>query len=116
MERMRVLQGHGAGADNREDAQYQHPTSASHRSRRSRRLGLLDFRYCQRGLVVRANLKDGMSRAHRADVWPRCADDPATLPCLIACRMGQGLLVVEHRAEIAHVDAAFKEVKLNPLA
>jgi len=30
--------------------------------------------------------------------------------------MGQGLLVVEHRAEIAHVDAAFKEAKLNPLA
>jgi hypothetical protein len=71
-----VLQVHGVGADNREDARYQHPTSASHRSRRSRRLGLLDVRYCQRGLVVRANLKDGMSRAHRADAWPRCADDP----------------------------------------
>jgi hypothetical protein len=28
-----------------EDARYQHPTNASHRSRRSRRLGLLDFRY-----------------------------------------------------------------------
>jgi hypothetical protein len=26
---------------------------------------------------------------------------------------GQGLLVVEHRAEIAHVKPAFKEVKLN---
>jgi len=30
--------------------------------------------------------------------------------------MGQGLLVIEHRAEIAHVEPAFKEVKLNPLA
>jgi len=29
--------------------------------------------------------------------------------------MGQGLLVVEHRAEIAHVDPAlaFKEVRMN---
>jgi hypothetical protein len=27
--------------------------------------------------------------------------------------MGQVLLVVEHRAEIAHVEPAFKEVKLN---
>jgi hypothetical protein len=26
---------------------------------------------------------------------------------------GQGLLVVEHRAEMAHVKPAFKEVKLN---
>jgi hypothetical protein len=32
---------------------------------------------------------------------------------LIACRIGQGLLVVKHRAEIAHVEPAFKEVKLN---
>jgi hypothetical protein len=32
---------------------------------------------------------------------------------LIALRMGQGLLVVEHRAKIAHVKPAFKEVKLN---
>ena len=30
--------------------------------------------------------------------------------------MGQGLLVIEHRAEIAHVEPAFKEMKLNPLA
>jgi hypothetical protein len=27
--------------------------------------------------------------------------------------MGQGLLVVEHRAEIAHVEPAFKEVRMN---
>jgi hypothetical protein len=27
--------------------------------------------------------------------------------------MGQGLLVVEHRAEIAHIKPAFKEVNLN---
>src|ERR1700719_1231052 len=27
----------------------------------------------QRGLVVRANVKDGMSRVRRADVWPRRA-------------------------------------------
>jgi hypothetical protein len=27
--------------------------------------------------------------------------------------MGQGPLVVEHRAEIAHVEPAFKEAKLN---
>jgi len=33
----------------------------------------------QRRLVVRANLKGGMSRALRADAWRRCADDPATL-------------------------------------
>jgi hypothetical protein len=26
------------------------------------------------------------------------------------------LFVIKHRAEIAHVEAAFKEVKLNPLA
>ena len=32
---------------------------------------------------------------------------------LIARRMGQGLLMVKHRAEIAHVKPAFKEVKLN---
>jgi hypothetical protein len=30
--------------------------------------------------------------------------------------MGQGLLVVEHRAEIAHVEPAFKEVKSEPLS
>src|SRR6202171_1753543 len=30
-------------------------------------------------LVVRANLKGGTSRAHRADAWGRCADDHATL-------------------------------------
>jgi hypothetical protein len=29
---------------------------------------------------------------------------------------GRGFFVINHRAEIAHVDAAFKEVKLNPLA
>jgi hypothetical protein len=29
---------------------------------------------------------------------------------------GQELLVINHRAEIAHVEPAFKEVKLNPLA
>jgi hypothetical protein len=27
--------------------------------------------------------------------------------------MGPGLLVIEHRAEIAHVKPVFKEVKLN---
>jgi hypothetical protein len=30
---------------------------------------------------------------------------------LITCRMGQGLLVIEHRAEIAHIKPAFMEVK-----
>src|SRR6267154_307789 len=42
-----------------------------------RLLGLLDFRYCQRGLVVRANLKDDCPCAHRVDAWKRCAEDPA---------------------------------------
>jgi hypothetical protein len=56
-----------------------------------------------------------MSSSHRADAWGCCADDPVTLLLAIFHRMGQGLLVVKHRAEIAHVDAAFKEVKLyNP--
>ena len=32
---------------------------------------------------------------------------------LIACWMGHGLLVVEHRAEIAHIEPAFKEVRMN---
>jgi hypothetical protein len=32
---------------------------------------------------------------------------------LIACWMRQRFLVIEHRAEIAHVKPAFKEVKLN---
>jgi hypothetical protein len=27
--------------------------------------------------------------------------------------MGHGLLVVEHRAEIAHIEPAFKEVRMN---
>jgi hypothetical protein len=31
-------------------------------------------------------------------------------------RLEKGLLVVEHRAEIGHVEPAFKEMKLNPLA
>jgi hypothetical protein len=31
----------------------------------------------------------------------------------MASGWGQGLLVVEHRAKIAHVKPAFKEVKLN---
>jgi hypothetical protein len=30
---------------------------------------------------------------------------------LIARRMGQGLLMVKYRAEIAHVESAFKELK-----
>ena len=48
------------------------------------------------------------------NAWRRCADDPATLPHLIACRMGaQGLFVIKHRAEIANVEPAFTEVKLN---
>jgi len=35
---------------------------------------------------------------------------------LIPCPMGQGLRVIEHRAEIAHVDPAFteSEVELPP--
>jgi hypothetical protein len=47
-----------------------------------------------------------MFRAHRADAWRRCADDPATRLRLIARRMGQVLLVVKHRAKIAHVEPA----------
>jgi hypothetical protein len=35
----------------------------------------------------------------------------STLLRLIARRMGQGLFKVEHRAEIAHVESAFKELK-----
>jgi hypothetical protein len=27
--------------------------------------------------------------------------------------LGQGLLVVEHRTEIAHIEPAFKEVRMN---
>jgi hypothetical protein len=65
----------------------------------------------QRGLVVRANLTGAF--AHWADAWRRCADDPTTPLHLIACRMGHGLLVVERRAEIAHVEPALEEVKLN---
>jgi hypothetical protein len=49
-----------------------------------------------------------MVRAHRANAWGRCAADPAALLHLIACGMGQGLLVVEHRAEIAHIKPAFE--------
>ena len=45
-------------------------------------------------------------RAHRADAWRRGADDPAALLHLIACGTGQGLLVLKHRAEIAHVELA----------
>jgi hypothetical protein len=37
----------------------------------------------------------------------------STLLRLIARRMGQGLLMVEHRVEIALVEPAFEEVKLN---
>jgi hypothetical protein len=43
--------------------------------------------HVQRGLVVRANLKGGMSRAHRADAWRRCVDDPLTLLRLTECPM-----------------------------
>jgi hypothetical protein len=46
----------------------------------------------QRGLVVPSK------------AWRRCADDPATLLRLIALRIGQGLLVIEHRAEIADAE------------
>ena len=55
-----------------------------------------------------ANLKGGISRAHRADAWGHYADD---LLHLITCRMG--LLVIKHPAEIAHVEAAaagFREI------
>jgi hypothetical protein len=37
----------------------------------------------------------------------------ADLLHLIARRMGQRLRMIEHRAEIAHVERVFKEVKLN---
>jgi hypothetical protein len=55
----------------------------------------------------------------RRHAWGRCVDDPATLLRLIACRMGQRLLVIEHRAEIAHVKpvaAHFKFEKMVSLA
>ena len=56
---------------------------------------------------VRANLYGPpLSRHHRADARRRRADDPATLLHLIACRMGQGLLVLKHSAEIAAVKMA----------
>jgi hypothetical protein len=35
------------------------------------------------------------SRAHGAGAWGRCADDPPTLQCLTACRIGQGRFVNE---------------------
>jgi hypothetical protein len=41
------------------------------------------------------------------------ADDPTTSWRLIACRTGQGFLVIEHRAEIAHVIPAFKRVAVD---
>ena len=67
------------------------------------------LRSMQRGPVVRANLNDGMSRADRAGVWRRCAGDPATLLHLIGRGMGPpGLLLVKHRAEIAHIKPAFE--------
>jgi hypothetical protein len=47
---------------------------------------------------VPSNLAGAMPRAHRADAWQRCADDPATLLLLIACWMGQGLLVLRNGA------------------
>jgi hypothetical protein len=49
---------------------------------------------------VRTNLAGVLSRVHRADAWRCCADDPTTPLHLIVCWMGQGFLVVEHRAEI----------------
>jgi hypothetical protein len=48
------------------------------------------FTSASRGIVVRANLKGGMARAHRADARRCCAVDPATLLHLIACLMGAG--------------------------
>jgi hypothetical protein len=67
--------------------------------------------------MVPSNFAGAMPRAHRADAWRRCADDAATLLRLIFRRMmGQGLLVVEHRAEIAHVKpAATAKIKLGHL-
>jgi hypothetical protein len=57
------------------------------------------------------NFASAMLSSHLADAWRRCADDAATLLRLILRRMRQGLLVIEHCAEIAHVEPAFKEAR-----
>jgi hypothetical protein len=44
----------------------------------------------QRGLVAPANLAGPLPRAHRADAWRRCAEDPATLLQWIARWDGAG--------------------------
>ena len=54
----------------------------------------------------RCNSREAVRDASRAPVVH-------TLVRLITCLMEQGLLVVEHRAEIARVKPVFKEVKLN---
>jgi hypothetical protein len=61
--------------------------------------------------VARANLAGAMALTH---------DGAALMILRRYCNGshadGQELLVIKHRAEIAHVEPAFKEVKLNPLA
>jgi hypothetical protein len=48
---------------------------------------------------------DGLKRAWLAPGELNARAHPATMNRSIACRMEQGLLVIVHRAEIAHVRA-----------
>jgi hypothetical protein len=40
--------------------------------------------------AARGGPRTSQAQCHCADAWGRCADDPATLLHLIACRMGAG--------------------------
>jgi hypothetical protein len=70
----------------------------------------VDRRRIARSLRHRLCLDAAIAPQHRRLPTALVAHD---LLRLIKYRMGPGLLVIKHRAEIAHVDPAFKEVKLN---